>query len=182
MAVTKSWAARPMVMAVGKPAQGPGASGPGRFARRYWSRPDSAWCTVPKTRQFAGAEGLVNVNRVSAPGELLPLLESISNSQERQAAAERTFDFLERARPLRNVGALAALRVEGRRLLPMATIKPLMVMRAARVHSGFPALVGDLLCGLLFGRRRMARGPFSRRPGLPSGAPSADRHGPDADA
>src|SRR5450432_2157008 len=70
---------------------------------------------------------LVNVNTVSAPDDLLPLLESFPGPTGRAAIAEKTFDFLQRARPLRNVGALRRLQ-----LLPLSKLKPLMVVRTPR--------------------------------------------------
>ena len=88
-----------------------------------------------KTTAFAGAERLVNVNTVTGPGELLPLLESFPDRAEREAIAQRTYEFLEGARPLRNVGALARLRRERPArgpLLPLARLKPLLIVRTPR--------------------------------------------------
>ncbi len=73
-----------------------------------------------KLQNFAGAERLVNLNRVSSADELMPLLESFPNRAE---VAQKTFDFLQQARPLRNVGALR------RAHLPLAKLKPLMIVR-----------------------------------------------------
>ncbi|HEY2014758.1 MAG TPA: FtsW/RodA/SpoVE family cell cycle protein, partial [Bryobacteraceae bacterium] len=67
--------------------------------------------------------------------ELLPLLESFPDRTERVAVAQRTFEFLESARPLRNVGALAGLRRERPAkgpLLPLGRLKPLMIVRTPR--------------------------------------------------
>src|SRR5215831_5093387 len=55
-----------------------------------------------KSQSFAGAEHLVNVNAVQSPEELLPLLESVP---DRQPVAEGAFEFLDRKRPLPNIGA-----------------------------------------------------------------------------
>ncbi|MGA2114872.1 MAG: FtsW/RodA/SpoVE family cell cycle protein [Bryobacteraceae bacterium] len=110
-----------------------------------------------KSYSFAGAERLVNLNTVTNADELLPLLEPFPNRDERRLAAEKTFEFLERTRPLPNAGALAALRVTRQEidadprweslrqrfqqlaarphppqriaLLPIARLKPFMIVR-----------------------------------------------------
>ena len=112
-----------------------------------------------KSYSFGGAERLVNLNTVNTADELLPLLEPFPNRDERALAAEKTFAFLERTRPLANVGALAALRVTSaeigadprwdslrRRfqqlaarphppqriaLLPLSKLKPFLIVRTA---------------------------------------------------
>ncbi len=58
-----------------------------------------------------GAERLVNLNTVQSADQLLPLLEPFPNREERELVAQKTFDYLESVRPVRNVGALAGLRV-----------------------------------------------------------------------
>ncbi|MGA2146990.1 MAG: FtsW/RodA/SpoVE family cell cycle protein [Bryobacteraceae bacterium] len=110
-----------------------------------------------KSYSFAGADRLVNLNTVASADELLPLLAPFANRDERALAAERTFEFLERSRPLANIGALAALRVTREEadsdprwdslrkqfqqlasrphpprripLLPIAKLKPFMIVR-----------------------------------------------------
>ncbi len=85
-----------------------------------------------KSRSFAAAGRLVQINAVSSPQELAPLLESFQDREQRESAAQTVFDFLERSRPLANVGALVAVRAPGlprRSLLPLARIKPLMAVR-----------------------------------------------------
>ncbi|HEY1336262.1 MAG TPA: hypothetical protein VGF59_02070, partial [Bryobacteraceae bacterium] len=69
------------------------------------------WTVYSAKVQRMGRGELVNLNTVASPGELLPLLESFPDRTERELAAQRTFEFFERARPLRNVGALSALRL-----------------------------------------------------------------------
>lgn len=73
-----------------------------------------------KWQTFAGAGQVVNLNRVSSAAELMPVLESFPNRAE---IAENTFEYLQRARPLPNVGALR------RAHLPIARLKPLMIVR-----------------------------------------------------
>ncbi len=107
-----------------------------------------------KSIQMEGAERLVNLNTVSSVDQLLPLLEPFPNREERALVAQRTFDYLERVRPVQNVGALSGLRVtadeiasdprwdemrkrlraqpSARRfsLLPLAKLKPLIAVRS----------------------------------------------------
>jgi cell division protein FtsI/penicillin-binding protein 2/cell division protein FtsW (lipid II flippase) len=83
-----------------------------------------------KQQSFAGTERLVNVNAVSSPDDLLPLLESFPDRRERQAVAEGTYEFLQRKRPIANIGALAPLRRSQK--LPLARLKPLMIVRGPR--------------------------------------------------
>ena len=64
-----------------------------------------------KSVQMDGAERLVNLNTVQSADQLLPLLEPFPNREERELVAQKTFDYLESVRPVRNVGALAGLRV-----------------------------------------------------------------------
>jgi cell division protein FtsI/penicillin-binding protein 2/cell division protein FtsW (lipid II flippase) len=86
-----------------------------------------------KTESFASVAAklnrgeLVNLNTVLAPDDLLPLLESFPDRTERATVAGETFDFLQRTRPLRNVGALHRLK-----RLPLSKLKPLMVVRTPR--------------------------------------------------
>ena len=92
-----------------------------------------------KTREFAEAAAklqhgdLLNLNTVPGPEQVQPFLLSFQDAAQRQAAAEQTFAFLKKVRPLRNVGTLAALRASRtERLLPVAKLKPLAVVRTPR--------------------------------------------------
>jgi len=80
-----------------------------------------------KSQSFASAAQLLNVNAVAAPSELLPVLEAIPDRAERENVAQSIFEFLQSARPIRNIGALAPLR---KRLhFPLARLKPLLSVR-----------------------------------------------------
>jgi cell division protein FtsW (lipid II flippase) len=78
-----------------------------------------------KSQDFASVEaklahgGLVNLNAVQSPDELVPVLKS------REDTAPRVFEAIERHRPLRNTGVLA-------RVLPLAKLKPLLIVRTSR--------------------------------------------------
>jgi cell division protein FtsI/penicillin-binding protein 2/cell division protein FtsW (lipid II flippase) len=69
-------------------------------------------------RKLAHGE-LVNLNTVQGPEDLVPVLKS------REETAGRVFEVLRRARPLRNTGVLA-------KVLPLAKLKPLLVVRSPR--------------------------------------------------
>lgn len=127
MAVTKSWAApgaRPAVVAIKTPVA--------RRGEWLWLMAASlfvaaglAMVFAAKTQDFAAVEHklahgeLVNLNDVHGPDDLVPVLKS------REETAGRVFEVLARNRPLRNTGVLA-------RVLPLAKLKPLLVVRTPR--------------------------------------------------
>jgi cell division protein FtsI/penicillin-binding protein 2 len=136
MAVTRSWAApgsRPAVVAVDTP-RAPRSEWLWLMAASVFVAAGLAMVFDARTQDFAAVEQklahgeLVNVNAVHGPGELVPMLQSFPAGAEREAVAARIFEFLERARPLRNAGALSALR----KVLPLAKLKPLLVVRSPR--------------------------------------------------
>jgi cell division protein FtsI/penicillin-binding protein 2/cell division protein FtsW (lipid II flippase) len=128
MAVTKSWTAAgavPAVVAVDKaPAARAGAVW--LIAASLFVAAGLGMVFAAKQPGFAGAERLINLNTVASAEQLAPLVESIPDQTARTAAADRMFAYLERARPVANVGSLARLH------LPLARIKPLMTVRTPR--------------------------------------------------
>ncbi len=117
MAVTRSWAAAAPAMVA--------RTTPRAASVMVWLAPASllvaagiAMAYAGKAQAFAGAERLVNVNTVGSAEELEPLAG---------AAAPELFAFLERKRPLANIGALAPLRRSAG--LPLAQMKPRMAVR-----------------------------------------------------
>ncbi|MDQ2946033.1 MAG: FtsW/RodA/SpoVE family cell cycle protein, partial [Acidobacteriota bacterium] len=82
----------------------------------------------PELNSKLSSGELVNLNQVSSPRQVLPVLQIITNSEERQAASERIASYLEQHRPLANVGALAHLRPR----LPLARLKLTVVVRTPR--------------------------------------------------
>ncbi len=70
---------------------------------------------------------LVNLNQLSRPEELQPLLKLVEAGNEQDSISERLWSFIERHRPLPNVGALARLH-----LLPVAKLKPTVTVRSPR--------------------------------------------------
>ena len=73
---------------------------------------------------------LVNINTVGGPAGLLSALNSTAANQQAETA-EQLFEFIQRYKPLPNVGALSRLRAaDGKHsLAPLARTKPLMVVR-----------------------------------------------------
>jgi len=143
MAVTRSWTARKAnAFAREKRERGPGTSLWWLAAASLLVAGGLAMVYAAKAQSFAAdaarlrSGSLIDLNTVSSPEELLPALEWFSDRDRRQDAAGRMSDFLNRARPLRNVGALAALREGSARkappLLPLTRLKPLFTVRTPR--------------------------------------------------
>lgn len=96
-----------------------------------------------KTQEFTKARDLLahgellELNKATAPATVQPFLLSFTDQAERARAAEDVFTYVEAHRPLPNVGALARLRNRDQRpLLPLARLKPLMVVRQPRDFVG----------------------------------------------
>jgi hypothetical protein len=120
VAVTKSWEAK--VLAVGTEAGAPRRIGLREFA---WLAGASLLVSVglalvysAKTHNFAELDArlargeLLDLNAVTKPEQLLPFLQIFPNETERAAVATRIFEFLNVHRPIKNVGALARVRVK----------------------------------------------------------------------
>jgi cell division protein FtsW (lipid II flippase) len=118
VAVTKSWESK--VLAVGAES-----SLPRRIGWRYfaWLAGTSLLVSIglalvysAKTHNFADQSSrldhgeLLDLNSVTKPEQLLPFLQIFPSEPEREAVANKTFEFLTAHRPIRNVGALARLR------------------------------------------------------------------------
>src|SRR5580692_2634679 len=106
MAVTKSWAtpgARPAVVAIRTPRT-PRGEWVWLFASSFFVAAGLAMVFAAKMQDFAAVEqklthgGLVNLNAVQTPDDLVPVLKS------REDTAGRVFEVLARNRPLRNTG------------------------------------------------------------------------------
>jgi cell division protein FtsI/penicillin-binding protein 2/cell division protein FtsW (lipid II flippase) len=127
MAVTRSWTARgaaPAVIAVEKPKP-PKSHWLALFCASALVACGLAMVYSAKMRGFSAEQQLVNLNAVSSPQELLPVLEIYQDREQREAAAQNIFDLLQRARPLVNVGTLARVRPR----VPLARIKPMLIVR-----------------------------------------------------
>lgn len=95
-----------------------------------------ALVVIAKTQDLRG--DLLNLNEVTEPGQLLPVLQAIAGSDARQAVAERIWSYLDEHRPVANDGVLARVRlsdvpgVPANFRFPLARVKPLVVVRAPR--------------------------------------------------
>ena len=145
MAVTKTWeAALAVQLAAGETRAKPVE----RKREAFWLLCASlfAACALAtvffaKTQDFADEQKrlrsgeLIDINALQSPTQVLPALEAIPDTNERQAIAERVAGYADQHRPLPNVGALAHLRLEntagaaGQRI-PLAKFKPFLIVRA----------------------------------------------------
>ncbi|MBV9759997.1 MAG: FtsW/RodA/SpoVE family cell cycle protein [Acidobacteriaceae bacterium] len=139
MAVTNTWE--------GKAAAGFAAAEafqPGERKREAWWLGGAsvlvacglALVAIAKTQDLRG--DLLNLNEVSQPRQLLPVLQVIADTNERQAVAERISSYLEEHRPVANDGVLARVRladvpgVPPKFRFPLGRVKPLVAVRAPR--------------------------------------------------
>jgi len=134
LAVTKSWESRVLVTGV-KPGAAPGRVGWREFV---WLALSSVLVSAgllmvysAKTQSFQQLSaalahgGLLDLNQVSKPEQLLPFLQAFQDETTRQEAANKMFDYLSAHRPLPNVGALARLHLG----IPVAKLKPALIVR-----------------------------------------------------
>jgi cell division protein FtsI/penicillin-binding protein 2/cell division protein FtsW (lipid II flippase) len=127
MAVTKSWAAKPAFLEV-KTAVPRGGGLLALVCASILVAGGLVLAYAGKSQAFESGTP-VNLNGVTSSDELLPILEVFPDRAERQAVADGMFDFLQRKRPLPNVGALAPLRKSQK--LPLGRLKPLLAVRTA---------------------------------------------------
>ena len=101
---------------------------------------------------------VLDVNAVSSPGELLPVLELLPGRAE---LAPRVYDYLERARPLRHAGALTAVIPRGdfARIKPLLSVRTLGEFRAQLIRSALLYFAGFYLVALLWRRTRFHADP-----------------------
>ncbi len=133
MAVTKSWTsagATPAIIAVERGAKGRNETG-WLIAASLLVATGLGMVYGAKLQAFPAAEdrlrqgGLINLNTVSDPGQLLPLFESAPDAAD---LTQRLFEAAQAGRPLKNVGAVA--RHLPRRVF--ANLKPLLIVRTPR--------------------------------------------------
>ena len=76
-----------------------------------------------KTQDIRESTGLVNLNTIDSPDQLLPALRSIPEASERATLGQRIYEYTAQHRPLPNVGSLARLRIR------VAKLKPFLIVR-----------------------------------------------------
>ncbi len=134
MAVTRSWAGsgtRPFAVSI---VSTPGGARGGTLwliAASLLVAAGLAMVYAAKSQSFATSDQLIDVNHVTSPNDLLPVLEAVPDRTARDNAAQSMFEFLQHARPLPNIGALSALRRHSTAwaTLPLARLKPLLMVR-----------------------------------------------------
>lgn len=181
MAITRSWESK--VLATGAKVRG--ASGRAGWREFTWLASSSLLVAAgllmvysAKTQNFQDlsaklAHGdLLDLNQVSKSDQLLLFLQVFQDSTEREAVANKVFDYLAAHRPLPNVGALARLRSAPRiPLLPLARLKPAFIVRTPReFQTQFLIWIGLYLAAFhvvfLIWRWSGLRGDFSILPAI----------------
>ena len=116
-----------------------------------------------KVQRMSGGP-VLNVNAVASPDELLPVLEFFPNRAE---LAPRVYDYLERARPLRNTGALTAVipRRQFARVKPLLAVRSPAEFRTQLVRSALLYFAGFYLVALVW-RLKRYRGDAAFLPAL----------------
>ena len=105
-----------------------------------------------KVQRMSGGP-VVNVNAVTSTEQLLPILEFFPDRTE---LAPRIFDYLQRARPLRNAGALTAVipRRQFARVKPLIAVRSAAEFRAQLIQSALLYFAGFYLAALVWRLKR----------------------------
>ena len=116
-----------------------------------------------KVQRMAGSP-VLNVNAVASPEELLPVLEFFP---DRADLAPRVYDYLERARPLRNTGALTAVipRRQFGRVKPLIAVRTAAEFRTQLLRSALLYFAGFWIVALIW-RLTKFRGDSAFLPAL----------------
>jgi cell division protein FtsI/penicillin-binding protein 2/cell division protein FtsW (lipid II flippase) len=117
------------------------------------------WFVYSAKVQRVPAAPVLDVNAVTAPDQLLPALEFFPDRAE---LARRVYDFLERARPIRNAGALTTVipRRQFARVKPMIAVRTLDEFRSQLVRSALLYFAGFFLVALVWRVRQFRGDPF----------------------
>ncbi len=96
---------------------------------------------------------VLNVNAVSSPDDLLPVLEFFPDRAE---LAPRIYDFLQRARPVRHAGALTAVipRRQFARVKPLLAVRTPVEFRAELIRSALLYFAGFWIAALIWRLKR----------------------------
>src|SRR5436190_5462412 len=93
---------------------------------------------LAKTQNFADLQSrldrgeLLNLNAVTDAEQLLPFLQIYTNEDQRNQVAEAIWSYVQKHKPLPNVGALAKTRTQVGRPVLLTRLKPLMVVRTPK--------------------------------------------------
>src|ERR1019366_4385450 len=107
------------------------------------------WFVYQAKVQRLSSAPVLNLNLVTSPDELLPVLEFFPNRAE---LAPRIYSYLERARPLGHAGALTAVipRRQFARVKPLMAVRGPAEFRAQLVRSALLYFAGFYLVALLW--------------------------------
>jgi cell division protein FtsI/penicillin-binding protein 2/cell division protein FtsW (lipid II flippase) len=107
------------------------------------------WFVYQAKVQRMSSAPVLNLNLVTSPDELLPVLEFFPNRAE---LAPRIYSYLERARPLGHTGALTAVipRRQFARVKPLMAVRGPAEFRAQLVRSALLYFAGFYLVALLW--------------------------------
>ena len=164
MAVTRSWTvAGTAPVMVGVPRQR-------TSLRLAWLVASSLavatglWFVYQAKVQRMSAAPVLNLNAVTSPDELLPVLESFPNRAE---LAPRIYDYIQRARPLRHTGALTVVipRRQFARVKPLMAVRSPAEFRAQLLRSALLYFAGFYLVALCW-RLTAYRGDTAFLPAL----------------
>ena len=122
------------------------------------------WFVYQAKLQRMSSAPVLNLNAVTSPDELLPVLEFFPN---RADLAPRIFNFLDRARPLRHTGALTAVipRRQFPRVKPLLAVRTPAEFRAQLLRSSLLYFAGFYIVAL-FWRLTRYRGDTAFLPAL----------------
>src|ERR1035441_4766892 len=122
------------------------------------------WFVYQAKVQRMSSAPVLNLNTVTSPDELLPVLGFFPN---RADLAPRIYDYLERARPLRHTGALTAVipRRQFPRVKPLMAVRSPAEFRAQLVRSALLYFAGFYLVALCWRLTRF-RGDTAFLPAL----------------
>src|SRR5262249_43024280 len=111
------------------------------------------WCVYYAKMQRTESAHLLNLNRVQSAEELLPVFDVLPN---RADLAPTVYDYLLRARPLRNAGALSPVvpRRQLARIKPLIAVRSPEEFRAELLRSTALYFAGFYLAGLVWRKRR----------------------------
>ena len=122
------------------------------------------WFVYQAKVQRMSSAPVLNLNTVTSPDELLPVLGFFPN---RADLAPRIYDYLERARPLRHTGALTAVipRRQFARVKPLMAVRSPAEFRAQLVRSALLYFAGFYVVALIWRWTRF-RGDAALLPAL----------------
>lgn len=164
MAVTRSWTTAgtaPVIVRVERP---------GARLQVAWLVASSVlvavglWFVYQAKVQRMSTGPVLNVNAIASSDELLPVLDFFPNRAE---MATQIFDYLSRARPLRNTGALTSVipRRQFARIKPLLAVRSATEFRTQLVRSALLYFGGFYLVALVWRLKRF-RGDAAFLPAL----------------